>query len=101
MREDHQTELSRLTLDLEDESSRTTSMDRRLTDLRREVRNIVYVEFFQQFLWVRVLLFDCVYSDSKVLFLFGIKGGGVGGGGRRRGVARFSKNSVVQTFVNL
>ncbi|KAK7492233.1 hypothetical protein BaRGS_00016530 [Batillaria attramentaria] len=40
MREDHQSELGRLNLDLEDESSRTTSMDRRLTELRRELERL-------------------------------------------------------------
>ncbi|XP_076449903.1 coiled-coil domain-containing protein 102B-like isoform X2 [Babylonia areolata] len=40
MREDHQNELGRLTTDLEDENSKTTSMDRRLTELRRELERL-------------------------------------------------------------
>lgn len=39
-REDFKNEVSQLTLDLEDESSRSSSMDRRLTDLRRELERL-------------------------------------------------------------
>ncbi|XP_025116090.1 coiled-coil domain-containing protein 102A-like isoform X2 [Pomacea canaliculata] len=40
LREDHENEMGRLTLDLEDESLRTSSMDRRLTELRRELERL-------------------------------------------------------------
>ncbi|KAK7115020.1 coiled-coil domain-containing protein 102A-like [Littorina saxatilis] len=40
LREDHQTELGRLTLDLDDENAKSASMDRRLTELRRELERL-------------------------------------------------------------
>ena len=73
MREDHQNELSRLTLDLEDESSRTTSMDRRLTDLRREVRNHANVQVQTASLDMSVTVGWCFDCGSVLGYYFDIK----------------------------
>jgi len=83
MREDHQSELGRLTLDLEDESSRTTSMDRRLTDLRREVR---YILLFFFFFFLRLIVpimsfgkWHCLVTYAlalNILFVMELKGDG-------------------------
>lgn len=81
MREDHQSELGRLTLDLEDESSRTTSMDRRLTDLRREVRSSFFPFLFLHLI-VPIMSFGkwhCLVACAltlNILFVMELRGNG-------------------------